>query len=304
MFGRPGIIFRGAGKRIKAVEKAAWHPGVEVFFQNCAWADAAFCLSWINHFRRALQGIGRPEEQSILFADNLHAQTTPEFKTKLMRDCNMMLPLGHTDEVQPVDAGYARRIKVLISKLLEMWLLEGDNAKRWDSNKLSAGDRRILLTHWVAEAVAQIDAQDAYRKRLFPKTGLAITADGTEDDHINLKAAEGPYTFMDTEHCDEPIGDILPISPAPADEEHPARSSDEEDDEDEEGGGNAGSASGDGLAFIDDDDDLDDDEEEQPLVAPAGYRIVALAPKGLHSTLVKRHIIVRMGMCWVKGFIT
>ena len=34
--GRPGIIFRVARKRIRKVENAAWHPGIDVKLYNCA----------------------------------------------------------------------------------------------------------------------------------------------------------------------------------------------------------------------------------------------------------------------------
>ena len=41
--GRPGIIFRDTGKWISQVEKSAWHPGVDVELQSCAWADSDYC---------------------------------------------------------------------------------------------------------------------------------------------------------------------------------------------------------------------------------------------------------------------
>ena len=45
---RPGIIFRGTGKRISRVEKAAWHPGVDVEFQGCVWANSDYCNPWAD----------------------------------------------------------------------------------------------------------------------------------------------------------------------------------------------------------------------------------------------------------------
>ncbi|CAN0415556.1 unnamed protein product [Pylaiella littoralis] len=50
---RPGIIFRGTGTRISAVEKAAWHKGVDVSFQACAWADSnLLCIMGGQHLPR------------------------------------------------------------------------------------------------------------------------------------------------------------------------------------------------------------------------------------------------------------
>ena len=48
--GVPGIIFRNAGKRISKVEKAAWHPDVDVELHGCAWADndTSYCNRWVG----------------------------------------------------------------------------------------------------------------------------------------------------------------------------------------------------------------------------------------------------------------
>ena len=98
------MIFRGTRKRINAVEKAARHKGVEDYWQACAWADSAFCNSWAgNTYRKGVGGsfIAAPEEQSILFADNLYGQTTADFK-RVLKECNTLvwlLPPKCTDEV-------------------------------------------------------------------------------------------------------------------------------------------------------------------------------------------------------------
>ena len=39
---RVAVIFRGEGKRISAVEKKAWDPGIDVYFQPSAWTDGGF----------------------------------------------------------------------------------------------------------------------------------------------------------------------------------------------------------------------------------------------------------------------
>ena len=243
---KPVVIFRGTGKRINAVEKAAWHKGVEVYWQACAWADSAFCNSWAGHtYRKGVGGssIAAPEEQSILFADNLYGQTTEDFK-RVLKECNTLLwllPPKCTDEVQPVDAGYGRLFKVLVGKSLDAWLLNGGNVERWESNKLTASDRRVLITQWVGEAAKQIDSDIRYRRRLFEKTGLAMTEDGSDDNLINLEGVEqGTYSFIDVDTTPEPLEDVLSISPAPADEENPPGSSDESESESEEEGVKSG----------------------------------------------------------------
>ena len=91
---RPAVIFRGTEKRINAIEKATWHPDVDVYWQGCAWADSAFGNSWAaNTYRKGVcsSSTVAPEEQSILFANNLYGQTTDEFKRVLKKECNTLL---------------------------------------------------------------------------------------------------------------------------------------------------------------------------------------------------------------------
>lgn len=292
------------------MEKAAWHKGVDVSFQACAWADSNYCASWAASTYR--DGVGGsslvvPEEQFILFADNLHGQTTDEFKSVLMEKCNTLLwllPTKCTDEVQPVDAGYGRLFKVYVGKFLDKWLLEADHVELWESNKLTASQRRVLITQWVGEAAKKIDVDMGveYRRRLFEKTGLAMTADGSDDDLINLEGVEGVFSFMDMDVTPEPLEDVLPVSPAPADEEHPAGSSDEDDDSDGEEGGGGGTH--DDLATIDNDDDLDEGEEPLPLEIPAGYSLESQVPAALTAVLIRRSIVLRRGIGWLQGTIT
>ena len=309
------MISRGTGKRINAVEKAAWHKGMEVYWQACAWADSAFCNSWAgNTYRKGVGGssIAAPEEQPIIFADNLYGQTTEDFK-RVLKECNTLLwplPPKCTDEVQPVDAGYWRLFKVLVGKSLDAWRLHGDNVERWESNKLTASDRRALITQWVGEAAKQIDSDIRYRRRLFEKTGLAMTADGSDDNLINLEGVErGTYSFMDVDTTSEPLEDVLSISPAPADEENPPGSSDESESESEEEGGKSGGGTRprqdvDELATMDTDDDVADDEALLPLEVPADYSLVSTAPAALTRALVHQDILLRLGMGWFRRVIT
>ena len=153
--------------------------------------DNSTSIAWLKEgFKRSLEGTEGlvPPDQSILFADNLQAQTTDAFKRILHQECNTLLwllPPGTTDELQPVDAGYGRLLKVEAGKELDKWLSQEDNLSKWETNTISPGTRRILLTRFVAEAVEWIDAKPGYRLRLFEKTGLGMTADGSPDDHIS-----------------------------------------------------------------------------------------------------------------------
>ena len=97
-----------------------------------------------------------------------------EFKRMLKKECDTLLwllPPKCIDEVQPVDGGYGKLFKAYAGNALDGSLLNGDNVETWESNKLTASDRRILITQWSGEAAKQIDRDIKYRRRLFEKTG-------------------------------------------------------------------------------------------------------------------------------------
>ena len=183
--------------------KGGVRPPRLVFFQENTWMDNATSIAWLKKsLLRSLKGEEGvvPWEQSILFTDNLYAQTTDEFNRILHEECNTLLwllPPGTTDELQPVDAGYGRLLKVDAGKDLDEWLGKDDNLSQWETNALSAGERRILLTQFIGEAIECIDARPGYHFRLFEKTGLAMAADGSLDDRITPEGVDWPYNFMD-----------------------------------------------------------------------------------------------------------
>ncbi|CAB1113736.1 unnamed protein product [Ectocarpus sp. CCAP 1310/34] len=133
---RNSVIFRGTGKRISPVEKAACHEDVDVFFQENAWADQKFRMEWAKRSYREGLMRGRGElrkARSILIMDNMHAQTTDEFKEYLGKHCNTLAwygPSECTDEVQPVDAGAGRFLKVEVGRQMDIWLEQSDNLER------------------------------------------------------------------------------------------------------------------------------------------------------------------------------
>ena len=79
-------------------------------------------------------------------------------------------------------SGLGAFIKVEVRKQLDLWLESRDNLERWESNALTASDRRVLLTKWVATAVHTVDSRAGCRFCLFAKTGSLMTTDGTGDE--------------------------------------------------------------------------------------------------------------------------
>ncbi|CAN0327885.1 unnamed protein product, partial [Hapterophycus canaliculatus] len=76
---------------------------------------------------------------------------------------------------------------VFVAQELDGFLLDSDNVERWESNRLTVSDRRILFTQSVGRAAEKIDRDISYRRRLFEKTGLSMTEDGSDDGLINLE---------------------------------------------------------------------------------------------------------------------
>ena len=181
------IIFRGAGKRITDDEVQAWHPDVDVYFQEKAWADTKFSCDWV---RKALSQATPDESKFVLFCDNLTAQCTDEFKNEVSAVTGVVWYglSSATDLWQPVDSGYGELLKVLMSQHHNRWLDDDDNAERWYGNErpYTAKERRILISHWAGEAYKKLCSTeyDAFRVKIWQKTGCLMTADGTDDDRV------------------------------------------------------------------------------------------------------------------------
>ena len=50
---RIAVIFRGKGLRVRKDEKDAWHPSVDVYWQENAWADTNFSIEWAERTLKA-----------------------------------------------------------------------------------------------------------------------------------------------------------------------------------------------------------------------------------------------------------
>ena len=57
------------------------------------------------------------------------------------------LPPNETDQVQPIDRGLGRQIKVYIGQLMDEWLDDDENLSKWEDNSLTASDPRVLLAN-------------------------------------------------------------------------------------------------------------------------------------------------------------
>ncbi|XP_028404065.1 tigger transposable element-derived protein 2-like [Dendronephthya gigantea] len=180
---KPAIVFRGKGN-LSIFEKEQYDKGVDVFYQPSAWMDTEVNMQWVK--QTLVPGIGKDKDDKVIFVDNVGFQQSKTFHQVCRNEINAsvyMLPENHTDKIQPVDAGCGKMMKVKIAAEMERWLEEEQNLEKWH-DKLSARERRILMTKWTAEAWRELSKNKEFFRRLFEKTGCLLTADGSNDDKI------------------------------------------------------------------------------------------------------------------------
>ena len=129
------------------------------------------------------------QEPFVLFCGNLDSQRAEVFKESVEALSGIVWygVANATDIWQPIDAGYAQLLKVLIKQEFFNWLDDEDNIDKWYGETVfSASDKRMLITRWVGKAYRKIcdPKYDHLRYWLFGKTETLITADGSDDDKI------------------------------------------------------------------------------------------------------------------------
>ena len=187
---KPLIIFRGKGLRISTSEKEKYDKRVVVKFQVNAWCDEKVMKDWVlTMWRRPLAPEGR--KPKLLIADVHKAQTTPEvlemLKTTCLTDVVLVSP-GCTSLVQPLDVSLNSEFKQIIDRLQTEPM--HTNLESYTENKLTASDRRILITFWIGTAWEKMCEKKDMIIRAFRKCGISVPIDGSEDDAINIKGLE------------------------------------------------------------------------------------------------------------------
>ena len=109
-----------------------------------------------------------------MFCDNLEGQKAEVFKESVEALGGIVWygVANATDIWQPIDAGYAQLLKVLIKQFLN-WLDDDDNIDKWYGETVfSVSEKRILITRSVGKAYRKIcdPTYDHLRYRLFEKT--------------------------------------------------------------------------------------------------------------------------------------
>ena len=117
----------------------------------------------------------------LLIADVHRAQTTTAIQD-MLRECRTALalvPPGTTSLVQPLDVSVNAEFKHFVEELQNK--LIHCNVKMYVEGKISASQRRVLITNWVGEAWTKVSSNTEMIQRAFQKCGIAVPIDGSGD---------------------------------------------------------------------------------------------------------------------------
>ena len=129
------------------------------------------------------------------------------------------MPAGKTDQVQPIDRGLGRHLKIYMGKEEHEWLEDDDNLQKYENNELTASDRRILIATWYCKAFDLVCESEALAKYFLHAGGL-LTADGSDDNLITLEGVpKGKTIIWDDDELDasQQRNEPLEVVPDPDD---------------------------------------------------------------------------------------
>ena len=198
---KPCLLFRGKAEqsrdhdlRARALEEAQYDPDVRVLWQAKAWADTDTCVRWANgpfaeFVKDQLKG-----GDSLMLADNLNSQTKDSFVDAMRAQKSVMKfgPKGATNVWQPVDHHIGRVYGRLVGTYYDEWM-----EKEFDTivdGKVTASERRILLTKWVGRAYRQLEAEREKRER-------EVAADPAAEPSRRVSRPSHTFSAHFTLHC-------------------------------------------------------------------------------------------------------
>ena len=290
------------GGRFSPAERTAWDERVNMYFQKNAWMDREVMAVSAKNFNDHIKDRWGENAKALLTADNLDAHVYHRTREILAEDGRvfaLFFPPSCTEAIQPIDAGHGRSIRCTIGRLLDDWLMEADNLEIWERG-MTAGERRVLISKFVAIANEDAMGKDDSRVSCFRRCGVLLTLDGTMDDLIKPQGCTklpikipDHIDFTTEENFNNPHEVIQPetVELGTTDEDMAIHIGDEEDQ------------IGEGMLVVDEDDfDIDEqttfssDDEELGSIAsesietrnPEGNETVWVTARGRRIRLKRR----------------
>ena len=254
----PCLLFKGSptlsGKPLQKrnAEIACYPEGMRkhVFWQKKAWMDMKTNSAWTKSALKEFRDDEINDADCLFLCDNLNSQTTDSFEKELRDECRATLQLGPPNAThlwQPVDQHIGRLYQRLMANSYDEWMASGEAGKYFviGGPKLSAGVRRILLTHWAWSAYlkleqirekAEIEGRKSVFYRAFERSGCLITANGEDEVYIDvineIKEKVGNFKLMTPQEAEVREEFVIPVG----DDSDSANSEGEETGDDVEDG--------------------------------------------------------------------
>ena len=160
------MVFKGRGA-VKAKEEGGYHPDVHVYFQENAFVDLPVLLEDVESRLKPYFAERFPDGDSthIHFLDNMKAQKKTEYVAKLravVKGKSAYGPAYLTHAWAPLDRGHLNAVlKALAKEKFAKWMEQPSasdpnisNWKKWEDNKYTASEKRVLSTWMFGESCA------------------------------------------------------------------------------------------------------------------------------------------------------
>ena len=142
------------------------------------------------HKNKGKKAADKPESEKQRIArekeEKLQQQLRDTFKE--LNVTLSIIPGGCTGYLQVLDLLVNKLIKQYLEEYEDQWIEDPANFTAWESGKWSISDRRILMTHWVAQAFQRVhDEHQDTIIRCFQSVGLSLPVDGSQDHLLRVR---------------------------------------------------------------------------------------------------------------------
>ena len=138
----------------------------------------------------------------ILIAAVHCSQSTDKVKCILKKKTDLIkVPTGCTSRVHPLNVVFNKPLKDRIRRLFKQHIDE--NLVNYTEGKITASQRRVLITKWVSAAWSEMLKKEDMISRSFKKCGITLALDGSENADLNIIEGLEDYKMLPAEEAYE-----------------------------------------------------------------------------------------------------